>query len=247
MTFRRFILATALTASAVIACSSNTEGPTGEEVEESDAGKGADGDPPNTGTDVKLQFQPKQGFTGFDGTHTFTFPIAIYGAKSTPTLTASDPSMVEIVRAKLRTNDPDFPDDGAYFLVTAKKAGNLELLGTSEGVTVKAQTTIVNYDAARYAAGQARYINGTGNATDSNKPCTECHNATSSADHSPAALAGIADTDVENTIRSGRRATGGTIMTGTGEDHIWNASAAEANGLITYLRALPQAHVILDP
>ena len=196
-------------------------------------------------TEVRLQFQPGKGFSGFDGTHAYTFPIAVYGAKDTPTLAASDPSMADIVPAKLAKLDPELPDDGVYFLVTAKKAGSFELVATSQGTSIKAPATVVTYDAARYAAGEQRYKMGTAAGTGTGRPCTECHNDTAGApDHSPAALAGVEDAKVENVIRSGLLASGFPIRTSSGVQHTWDASDAEMKGLVTYLRALPQTKVI---
>jgi len=234
-----YTLLPALAIAAMFACS-RAEEATPDDDETSDGG--IHSDPPETGTDVDLQFQPKAAFSGFDGAHAFVFPIAVYGAKGEPTITASDPSALEIVKAKLTDNDPDFPDDGRYYLVTAKKAGTFTLTATSDGASKTAMVTVTPYDAARYAAGEARYKNGTTGAA---KPCTECHNAEAGApDHSPASIAGVDDARVATVIRTGRLANGIPIVTGSGEDHIWTASDAELDGLVTYLRALPQTKVV---
>lgn len=161
--------------------------------------------------------------------HTYKVPIAIYRAGSDLKVTVSDPSVADIRPAKsLGTND-----NGAYYILTTKKAGVVDITGTSNGKTITAKLTVQTYAPARFTAGEARYK--TGPDTD-NPGCASCHQKADGADHSPAALASVNDEEIQAIITSGVK-PGGVPITQT--KHTWTASTTELEGLVTYLRALP--------
>lgn len=195
--------------------------------------------------DDSILFTPREVFTGFDGTHPYTFPIKVDGADAMLTVVASDASALEVVPAKLVAQPEDGDEDkGRYYLVTVKKAGTFTLTGTSRGLTATAEITATAYTTARWTAGERRYKTGGGAAADQ-KACTTCHNAEQGApDHSPASLAGVDDMRVRETITDGILADGTSIFDYFSVEHKWQANATELDGLVTYLRSLPQKKVV---
>jgi hypothetical protein len=235
--------------SALLACSSSSdplrEDP-GDETD-SDAGLTREGSTydstpsPESGLG-QLLFRPDSVYSGFDGTHTFKVPIAVYDADADLTVTASDPSAVTITPAKLKNPVVDgITDNGKYFLVTSNKAGTVTLTAKSKGRSTTATLTITDYAAGRWATGDTRYkAAGTG----ADRPCTTCHVNGDAIDHSPASLATATDQEVGLIITTGvKPGPGGTsstivIKSEPATPHAWNATAAEQDGLVTYLRAL---------
>jgi len=188
--------------------------------------------PPDSGLG-QLRFQPTLAYSGFDGTHTFQVPVAVYDSASDLTVTAADPSAATVTPAKLvNPVTPDgTTDSGKYFLVTVKKAGTITLNAKSGGKTVTATINAATYAADRYATGETRYNGGS-------PPCTDCHVNGQAIDHSPAALATVDDTKIGTVITNGISPAGFPIQ-GVQGGHKWSVSAAELAGLVTYLRALP--------
>jgi hypothetical protein len=191
-----------------------------------------DSAPPPGSTLGQLRFQPTQSYSGFDGTHTFQVPVAVYDGASDLVVTASDPSAVTITPAQLANPvSPDgLTDTGKYFLVTVQKAGTITLSAKSGGKTVTTTITAASYAADRYATGQARYASGS-------PACTDCHVNGQAIDHSPAALATVDDAKVGTVITNGISPAGFPIQ-GVDGGHRWSVTAAELDGLVTYLRGL---------
>lgn len=235
----------ALLLTALLACSSTPEQPLDDRTdEETDAGPQRDGSTydskvsPESGLG-ELLFRPDKIFTGTDGTHTFRVPLAVYDSADDLTVTASDPSGVTVAKTTLTNpvNPDGITDNGKYFLVTAKKAGTYTLTATSKGRSTVATVTISNYDASRYAAGEARY---TAAGTGADRPCTTCHGSVGGIDHSPAAVGTATDQEVGIIITTGVK-PGPSIIKITSEPgtmHKWNVTDPQKDGLITYLRGL---------
>ncbi len=175
-----------------------------------------------------LSWLPAKVFTGSDGVHTFRAPLAVYDGRDDLAVSVADPSVVEIVKASL-TNPQG--DTGAYYLLTAKAAGQTTVTATSRGRTASATVSVVAYDSSRYAAGETRYTAGAG----SDPPCTNCHGGPSGVDHSPATLSGIDDQSVATIVTTG--IVNATPITAV--NHAWTLSDVERDGIVTYLRALP--------
>ena len=187
-----------------------------------DAGSGAD-------ASLDLDIQPASNFSGVDGTHTFKVPIAIYRASADLTVTVSDPSVADIRPAKSLGGN----DNGRYYMLTAKKAGVVDITGKSNGKTITAKLTVQDYAAGRFATGEGRYKAG---PDKDNPACASCHQKTGGADHTPAALASVNDEEVQAIITSGVKPGGVPIIEAK---HTWSATASQLDGLVTYLRALP--------
>jgi mono/diheme cytochrome c family protein len=180
--------------------------------------------------DIELVVQPAQSYSGFDGTHTFQVPIAVYQHDPNDlTISVSDPSLVDVIPATY--NMPD-QDKGRYFLLKSKKVGDAVITLRSRGKSATSKIKVQSYNAAQYTDGETRYRNmGTGGE----KACASCHEAAGGADHSPTALAASADQVLRVTIRSGIK--GGNIPTSV--PHKWTVTDTELAGLVAFLRGLP--------
>jgi hypothetical protein len=183
-----------------------------------------------------LTFMPETSFSGFDGTHTFIVPLAVYDSADDLKLTADDPSAVEIVPKILAkpVREDGTTDSGKYFFVTVKKAGTIKLSATSQGKVVESTITVTEYAADRWAAGEARYKNG----GSGDPPCTDCHVNGQAIDHSPAALATATDEKIAVVITTGISTSGFPIKINGVPGHQWNVTPEERDGLVTYLRSL---------
>lgn len=231
--------------SLLVACSSTTT-----KLVEDDTPGSADGDVTNYQRDGStydsapepdsglglLRFQPTKSYSGWDGTHTFQIPVAVYDSASDLKVTADDPASVEIVPTKLKNpvNADGVTDNGKYFLVSVKKAGTITLTARSGSKSVTTTIAVASYDSSRWAAGQARY---TQSGSGSSQPCTNCHVNGQAIDHSPAALATADDEKVGTTITTGISPFGFPIQ-GVEGGHKWDVTDTERDGLVTYLRAL---------
>lgn len=188
------------------------------------------GQPPVNAPDVELQVMPFASYSGYDGKHSFKVPVAVYGAGSDLTLTASDPSSVVITKVKLTTAGND---QGTWFFAETKKAGTVTLTASSKGKTADTTLTVKSYDSASYDLGKMRYMNGSDDGKD--PACTKCHDAQNGGiDHSPATMAADRDPDVQAIITTG-------IVNEhpiTSVVHKWSATSTELAGLVIYLRSL---------
>ncbi len=110
----------ALCMGSSVACSAAEETAVADNIDASasitDSGSEDDAEAPLR----TLSWLPAKVFTGSDGVHTFTAPLAVYDGRDDLAVSVADPSVVEIVKASL-TNPQG--DTGAYYLLTAKAAG----------------------------------------------------------------------------------------------------------------------------
>jgi mono/diheme cytochrome c family protein len=225
----RTFLSLAIPSALAIACSSAATptdygpAPTPSETSNANADAGADVIP----TFPSLHVLPAQTHSGFDGTHAFKVPVAVYGGSGVK-LVASDPSMVDIAPTKLV--DPT-GDSGDYFMVTTKKAGTVTLTAIAGASSASATLSISAYTLDEYSVGEHRYTT----AATSGPACVSCHSANGGIDHSPSRLASAKDTDVVTVITTGILVEGSPI---TAVRHKWAVSDTEAAGLVAYLRAL---------
>lgn len=231
------LLSSVIVVAGLVACGTQTESHWVDEPDPAASGDaGFDSAPsPDSGLGI-LTFRPARSYSGFDGTHTFTVPVAVYDSASDLTVTADDPSAVDIA-PKTLTNpvkSDGTTDNGKYFFVTVKKAGTITLTASSQGRSAQSTLTVTSYTPDRWSTGEARYK--TGEAGD--PPCTDCHVNGQAIDHSPAALATSDDTKVGVVITTGISTAGFPIMIDGKPGHRWHVTDAEKAGLITYLRAL---------
>jgi hypothetical protein len=199
-------------------------------------GSGGDGAAPgDSGSNVPLQLMPSKTYTGIDGTHTFRVPVAVYGGGKTPTLTASDPSMVTIAPTALTQPQGD---DGVYFMVTAVKSGTVTLTASAGGGTAQGTLTISAYTADEWNTGNDRFNVDAGAVDGGSQPlCAQCHAGAAAIDNSPATLASATDPEVATIITQGIK-PGPTPITGVPGGHRWSVTPTQAQGLTVYLRAL---------
>ncbi len=211
------------------------------EVRASDAGFQRDGSvydsapSPDSGLGV-LRFSPTQAFSGYDGSHAFKVPVAVYDAASDLRVTVADPSAATIAPTTLENpiNQDGIADTGTYFLVTVTKATTIRLEASSGGRTAALDISVTDYAADRWPTGEARYLNG---GTSGDPPCTTCHAGGQAIDHSPAALASRDDPTVAAVISTGI-STAGFPIQGVPGGHRWQVTEEERAGLVTYLRGL---------
>jgi hypothetical protein len=188
---------------------------------------------PDSGLGV-LGFRPATSYSGFDGTHSFKVPVAVYDADSDLVVTADNGATVEPKELVTPVRD-GIVDNGRYYIVTIARAGNVALTATSKGRSATATINVTTYAASRWVTGETRYLNGSG----SDPPCTQCHVDGAAIDHSPAALATATDEKVQIVITTGISTANTPIDTGTPGGHKWTVTKAELDGLVTYLRGLP--------
>jgi mono/diheme cytochrome c family protein len=182
-----------------------------------------------------LSFLPKKSYTGFDGSHSFEVPVIVHNSSSDLTVTADDPSAVEISPAKLAPLGPGAAKSGGkYFMVKAKKAGVHTLTAKSNGDEKQIVLTVSSYEGAQLAAGQARYASA---GASGDPPCVQCH-GNGQNDHSPSALSGYSDSTVGKVITSGVLPTGLPITISGQPGHRWTASTDERKAVVAYLRSL---------
>jgi hypothetical protein len=182
-----------------------------------------------------LAFRPNVVYSGYDGTHTFQVPLAVYDAADDLTVTASDPTLADITPKKLvDPNKNGVADNGKYYWITVKGSGTITLTAKSGSATATATVNIVTYDPGRWAVGQGRYTTAEGTSP----PCTQCHGGAGGIDHSPAALATATDEKIAATITTGIDPFGTVIKINGQPGHHWQVTDDEKSGLVTYLRAL---------
>jgi hypothetical protein len=224
----------------LLACS-KTETKFIEEPIPDDGDAGFDSRPdPDSGLG-ELVFRPETLYSGFDGTHTFTVPVAVYDSGDDLQVTASKPASVQITPKKLvnAARDDGTTDNGKYFFVTVKEAGTVTLTARSRGKTAQASLTVTAYPADRWTTGETRYKNGgTNGSGQAEPPCQQCHAGGSAIDHSPAALASVTDEKIGVVITTGISTAGFPIKIGDAPGHQWDVKEPVRDGLITYLRAL---------
>ncbi len=184
----------------------------------------------------ELLVRPARLYSGFDGTHTFTVPVAVYDSVADLTLTADDPSAVEIKPKELANpvRQDGTTDNGKYFFVTAKKAGSIKLSAKSGGKTAEAQLTVTAYTPQRWQVGETRYKNASG----SEPACANCHVNGNAIDNSPAALATATDDAIGVVITTGISTAGFPIRIDGKPGHRWTVDETVSAGLVTYLRSL---------
>lgn len=216
---------------------------------------------------LNIEFSPM--YSGYDGVHTYQLPATIANAAVTGianvSWSVSDRSMVDVAPAA----------DGVGIMLTTKKPGTVTITATSGDAIGKAKLTIASYTPEQWAAGQARYNSGAmisphpghgadGGVMDGSRyvSCLSCHD--------PAAASSMA-TDSGRTVEHTPQQTGGfadeqlaqIFLSGALPDsdanplhispmrfmsfHQWQASDAEASGLVAFLRSLtPKSQGQLD-
>ncbi len=214
---------------------------------------------------LNVDFSPM--YSGWDGVHTYQVPATIANAAVTGianvSWSVSDPSVVDLAPA----------GDGVGVMLTTKKPGQATITATAGNAIGKSLLTVTAYTPQQWAAGQARYTSGAmvvphpggdggaGGGTN-DVSCLSCHD--------PAAAASMA-TDSGRTVEHTPQQTGGfndeqmkrIFLDGELPDsdanplhispmrfmsfHQWQASDAEADGLVVFLRSLtPKSQGELD-
>jgi hypothetical protein len=191
-------------------------------------------------------------YSAFDGTHTFKVPATVTGVKGVK-WSASDPSMVDL--------EPN--SNGTDVMITTKKAGAVDIIAKSGGLSGSARLTITQFPAQMWEDGNDRYNNGIvwerkkdGKRGGQAKTiaCTTCHGKTDGngdIEHTPTQTAGYTDADLITIFTQGKKPPGveQRIMPFDrwNKLHQWQMTDNERNGLVVYLRALtPKAQGVVD-
>jgi len=195
-------------------------------------------------------------YTSFDGSHTFKVPAVVDGIDPTAiTWSASDMSMVDL--------EPFTDAQGVSgTMVTARKAGNVDIVASAGGLCGKTNLIISAATADDWMNGNMRYNDGVtlqpgmvpgggiGRMRDPTLACTNCHGDTATMGafrtvaHTPEQTGGFSDADLMNIFRNGMVPAGGYFDPSiVPQDqwqrfHKWQMTDAEAKGLVTYLRSL---------
>ena len=224
----------AVLGAGVMACSTTETRYIDEPLPETtDAGTATDsGMSPDSGLGI-LSFRPPASFSGFDGTHSFKVPVAVYSAADDLVVSASNGAGV-VPKRLVEPARGGVTDNGRYFLVTVKQAGPITLTATTGGRTATSTITVTSYPAGRWARGETRYTKG----ESGDPPCTDCHVNGQGVDHSPASLSTATDEKVGITITTGISPYNVPILIDGQPSHSWKVSDAERDGLVTYLRGL---------
>jgi mono/diheme cytochrome c family protein len=204
----------------------------GAKVFDADNGPGLvlDAFPEIEASNIEISVLPDLSYSGFDGVHTFQIPIAVYNHDPKDlTVELSDPSLADVAPATFANPQAD---NGRYYLVTTKKAGDGVITIKSRGKSATSKLKVKAYPAGQWEAGETRY-RAAGNGQ---KACAECHEAADGADHSPTTLAFSEDQALEVTITTGIKSGNVPI---TRVQHRWTATDTELKGLVTFLRGLP--------
>lgn len=211
-----------------------------KEVDDPSADDDDDRDPDAGPALADLQFRPSQLYSGFDGTHAFKVPFAVYNHDDDVEVTADPPDAVTITPQKLaKPVGPNGTDEGKYYFAETKASGDVTLTVTSKGRSASGTLHVTKYDAGRYATGEARYKTGV-DAT--HPPCTDCHVNGQAIDHSPSALVSVTDEKVGLIMSTGLSTSNFPISVDKSkypDGHKWTSGPGpEQDGLITFLRAL---------
>lgn len=221
---------------------------------------GAGGAPAASGlcanSQITVLFSPM--YSAYDGTHKFQVPAVVNGlAASAITWSASDPTMVDLA---------PFTDKNGVSgtMITAQKAGAVDIIATAGGLCGKTTLTITAASADDWEVGSARYNNGVvltrpmpgqgggprdgGNMTE--VACTNCHGDTATSGpfktvaHTPQQTGGFSDEQLINIFRNGMIPAGGYFdssivsLEAWQNFHRWQMSDDQARGIVVYLRSL---------
>ncbi len=169
-----------------------------------------------------------EGYSGFDGSHAFSMPLAsTFSGEVRWRINAGAGALVARPVPDI-AKDSEYP---SWALFTPSAAGAVEVAVTGVDRSDIARITVTAYDAGDYAIGERRYHDpGAGRPS-----CASCHTKPDGHDHSPLNTMYWSDAQLLRAITTGAY----TDDTFLAIEHRWDVTAAEARGIIVYLRALP--------
>ena len=205
--------------------------------------------------DLQVLFTPM--YTAFDGMHTFQVPAVVNGVSGS----AVKWFVSDGTTAKL---EPD--DSTGGVLVTALKAGSVNVIATAGTLCGQSTLTITSATPDDWNTGNARYNDGVvlkfggphgpdsgsggEDAGDSQQAaCTNCHGPTANGAfkdvaHTPEQTGGFSDQDLMGIFRNGTVPSGGYFDGNIvpydrwQQFHNWDMTDDEAKGIVVYLRSL---------
>ncbi len=178
---------------------------------------------------------PMVAHSGFDGTNTYQVPV--YTTIEDATFAIVDGAVGDIAPA---TPSPELEDALGSFakswaMITTTGPGTTMLSASAGDDQAEASLIVAAYDAADVAVGSQRY-NDPANPNDVDRiACMTCHGGPEGVDHTPLALSYYEDAGILEIATEGTYPEGGEV---NGGNHTWNFTAAEADGIVPYLRSL---------
>jgi len=178
---------------------------------------------------------PMVAHSGFDGTNTYKVPV--YTTIEDATFAIVDSAVADIAPA---TPSPELEDALGSFakswaMITTTGPGTTMLSASAGDDQAEATLIVAAYEAADVAVGEQRY-NDPANPNDVDRiACMTCHGGPEGVDHTPLALSYYEDAGILQIAADGTYPEGGDV---NGGNHTWNFTAAEAAGIVPYLRSL---------
>ena len=131
-------------------------------------------------------------------------------------------------------------------MITTKKAGQVTITATTADAVGKSLLTVAAYTPQQWAAGQARYTSGGASCLSCHDPAAAAEMATDSGrtvEHTPEQTGGFNDVQLRRVFMNGELPDSDanplhiSAMRFAGF-HKWQATDAEADGLVAFLRSL---------
>ncbi len=178
---------------------------------------------------------PEVAHSGFDGTNTYKAPV--YTTLEDAAFAIDDEVVAGIEPVELPPDlEPVLGTFGkSWAMITMRQAGTATFSADAGGIHLEATLEVLAYDPDDVAVGSGRY-NDPANPNDTTRiACQDCHGGPEGVDHTPLATSWRSDPEMLQIISEGVYPEGGEV---NGGNHHWNLTAAEAAGIVPYLRSL---------
>jgi hypothetical protein len=178
---------------------------------------------------------PEVAHTGFDGTNTYEVPV--YTTLEDAVFAIDDDAIAAIEPVEL---PPELEDvlgtfGKSWAMITTRQAGTATFSAAAGDIRLEATLEVLAYQPDDVAAGAQRYNDPANPNATTRIACQECHGGPDGVDHTPLATSYFTDADLLQIIGDGVYPEGGEV---NGGNHHWNLTAAEAAGIVPYLRSL---------
>ena len=221
----------------VLACSPDSapEAGGGADGGAQGTGDGGGGDPDDGDAAPEHNLMPRVAHTGFDGTNSYQVPV--YTTLEDATFAIEDDAVASIEPVEL---SPELEDvlgtfGKSWAMITTRAAGTATFSATAGDVHLEATLEVLAYDAADVAVGRGRY-NDPASPNDTDRiACKDCHGGPDGVDHTALATSYLDDAEMLAIITEASYPDGGQV---NGGNHTWQLTAAEAAGIVPYLRSL---------
>lgn len=178
---------------------------------------------------------PEVAHTGFDGSNTYEVPV--YTTLEEAVFALDDDAIATIEPVEL---PPDLEEvlgafGKSWAMITTRQAGTTSFSATAGDIRLEATLEVLAYDPDDVAVGAQRYNDPANPNATTRIACQDCHGGPDGVDHTPLATSYFTDADLLQIIADGLYPEGGEV---NGGNHHWDLTAAEAAGIVPYLRSL---------